>query len=158
MEFAQKKSVLPLSREEVTMSNERPMSDISYQAYLADERIMGSRCSSCGERFVPPRPLCPSCRSFDMVWEEMPQTGKLAAFTCITVPPPALAAQGYGRDNPYCSGVVELDGGMRVVAMIEGVQAEKPQTINVGLPLQAVFRHSSPDGGGQTELLFRPLE
>ena len=51
--------------------DERPFSDISYEWFLNEERLMGSRCTTCGALFVPPRPICIRCHGTDMVWVEM---------------------------------------------------------------------------------------
>jgi hypothetical protein len=135
--------------------HDKPFSDIAFAEYLAQEKIMGSRCSSCGRVFVPPRPICLECGSSSLEWTEMPRKGTLAAFTCITVPPPSMAAKGYGRQNPYCTGVVELDGGGRVVARIEGVPADQPETIRIGQPMEAIFMAPEKEGE-ETILAFRP--
>jgi len=62
---------------------ERPFSDISYEKYLNEEKLMGSRCKECGAVFVPPRSVCITCYQPNMQWVEMKGIGKLAAFTCI---------------------------------------------------------------------------
>jgi len=36
---------------------ERPFSDISYEQYLKEEKLMGSRCKKCGDLFAPPRSI-----------------------------------------------------------------------------------------------------
>jgi uncharacterized OB-fold protein len=109
----------------------RPFSDISYEKLLGEEKLAGSRCAKCNALFVPPKPICTKCYGTQMEWVEMSGKGKLFAFTVITVCPPAMAAEGYSRTNPYCTGVVELDEGARVDARIEGVDATKPETIRV---------------------------
>ena len=131
---------------------ERIFSDISYQNFLKEEKLMGSRCKECGTPFVPPRSICESCYSSEMEWVEMTGRGKLAAFTCITIAPPFMIAQGYNRDNPYCSGVVELEEGGRVYARIEGVDATKPETSWVGMPMRVKFLHREKE----TYLAFEP--
>ncbi len=136
---------------------ERAFSDISYEQYLNEEKIMGSNCRECGSRFVPPRAICIKCYSSDMEWVEMKGEGRLAAFTCITVAPPFMIAQGYNRDNPYCSGVVELEEGGRVDARIEGVDLSKPEEIKVGMPLRAKFLHRGEGENLVTYLAFEPL-
>jgi len=136
---------------------ERPFSDISYEQFLEEERLMGSRCKTCGAFFVPPRPLCIRCHGTDMVWVETEGRGKLSAFTCIAVGPPFMIAEGYDRKHPYCSGVVELDEGVRVVARIEGVDATKPEDIKVGIPLTVRFLHRGEGNQRKTYLAFAPL-
>ncbi|MEJ2731589.1 MAG: Zn-ribbon domain-containing OB-fold protein [Deltaproteobacteria bacterium] len=120
---------------------ERPFSDISYEQFLSEEKLMGSRCKKCDSRYVPPRSICVKCYSSDMEWVEMKGKGRLAAFTCITVAPPFMMAQGYNRKNPYISGVVELEEGGRVDARIEGVDPGKPEEIRVGTALKAKYLH-----------------
>ena len=83
--------------------------------------------------------------------------GKLAAFTCIAVGPPFMVAEGYDRKNPYCSGVVELEEGVRVVARIEGVDTNKPETIKIGTPVTVRFLHRGEGENLRTFLAFRPL-
>ena len=136
---------------------ERAFSDITYQQFLNEEKIMGSNCKECGARFVPPRSICVNCYRSDMEWVEIKGRGRLAAFTCITVAPPFMIAQGYDRNNPYCSGVVELEDGGRVDARIEGVDANKPEDIKIGMPLKAKFLHRGEGENLETYLAFEPL-
>jgi uncharacterized OB-fold protein len=91
-----------------------------------------------------------------MEWVEMQGKGKLAAFTCINIPPPFMITQGYNRKNPYCTGVVELEEGGRVDARIEGVDAGKPEDINVGMPLKVKYLHRQDGDKIETYLAFEP--
>ena len=138
------------------MMGDRPFSDISYRQFLQEERLMGSRCKECGALFVPPRSICIHCFSADMEWVEMTGKGRLAAFTCISIGPPSMIAEGYNRKNPYCSGVIELDEGAKVDARIEGVDTLKPETIKVGMPMTVQFRHRDGAEGAKTYLAFEP--
>ncbi|MCK7509816.1 MAG: zinc ribbon domain-containing protein [Desulfobacterales bacterium] len=78
----------------------RPFSDIAYNQFLNEEKLMGCRCRKCGERYVPPRPLCVKCfcTGFGMGGNE--GRGRLVAFTCISIAPPFMMAQGYDRKHP----------------------------------------------------------
>ena len=134
----------------------KPISDITYEQYLKEEKLMGSRCAECDARYVPPRSICVKCFSSDMAWVEMKGTGRLAAFTCITIAPPFMIAQGYNRKNPYISAVVELEEGGRVDARIEGVDASRPEEIKIGMPLKVKFLHSEAGGKKETYLAFEP--
>ena len=136
--------------------SERPFSDISYGRFLNEEKLMGSRCKGCGAQYVPPRSICINCYKSDMEWVEMQGKGKLAAFTCITIAPPFMIEQGYNRNNPYCSGVVELQEGGRVDARIEGVDCTQPESIKVGMPLKAKFLHRGEEDAMETYLAFEP--
>ena len=134
----------------------RPFSDISYEQFLSEEKLMGSRCKKCGALYVPPRAICVKCHSSEMEWEEMKGEGKLIAFTCIAVAPPPMMKQGYGRNNPYCSGVVQLDEGPRVDARILGVDTKNPETIKLGMRMKAKFLHIDGDKP-KTYLAFEPM-
>jgi uncharacterized OB-fold protein len=136
---------------------ERPFSDISYEQFLSEEKLMGSRCKKCDARYVPPRSICVKCYSSDMEWVEMKGKGRLAAFTCITVAPPFMMAQGYNRKNPYISGVVELEEGGRVDARIEVIDPAKPEEIKVGTPLKVKYLHRQVGEKKETYLAFEPL-
>jgi hypothetical protein len=136
---------------------ERPFSDISYNEYLKEEKLMGCKCKKCGAAFVPPRPLCVECYSSEMEWVQMKGRGKLAAFTCVTIPPPFMMREGYDRKRPYCSGVVELEEGGRVAARIEAVDARKPESIDIGMPLRVKFLHRGEGLEAMTYLAFEPM-
>jgi len=135
---------------------ERPFNDISYEQFLNEEKLMGSRCKKCGSLFVPPRSICIKCYANEMEWVEMKGKGKLAAFTCVAVGPPFMVEEGYDRKHPYVSGVVALEQGTRVVARIEGVDGNKPEAIKIGTPLQVEFLHRGEGDNLETFLAFKP--
>lgn len=137
------------------MTYER-FNDISYEKLLGEDKLMGCRCKGCGAQYVPPRSICPACYASDMEWVQMSGKGKLAAFTCIRVVPPNMQVWGFNREKPYCSGVVELAEGGRVVAMIDSVDVDKPDTIKVGMPLAVTFLHRDEGDTRQTILAFTP--
>lgn len=136
---------------------ERPISDVSFEQFLNENKLMGSRCTKCGSLFTPPRPICPDCRGSEMEWTEMKGTGKLTAFTCIAIGPGFMIEEGYNRKKPYCVGVVELDEGTRVDARIEGVDAGKPETIHLGAPMRVTFLHRGEGPDQRTFLAFEPV-
>ncbi len=116
---------------------------------------MGSKCQRCGALFSPPRPICVKCHSKEMKWVEMKGKGKLAAFTAIKVAPTIMMQEGYGRDNPYCSGIVELEEGVKISARILGVDAQHPEKIAVGTPLSVEFLHRGEGENRVTFLAFK---
>jgi uncharacterized OB-fold protein len=86
----------------------------------------------------------------------MKGNGRLAAFTCIAIGPPFMIKEGYDRKHPYVSGVVELEEEVKVVARIEGVDGNKPETIRIGTPLKVEFLHRGEGENPMTFLAFRP--
>jgi scaffold protein (connect acetoacetyl-CoA thiolase and HMG-CoA synthase) len=134
----------------------RPFNDISYERFLSEGKLMGSRCRKCGALSVPPRSICIKCYGSEMEWVEMKGKGKLAAFTCIAIGPPIMIKEGFDRKHPYVSGVVELEEGAGVVARIEGVDGTKPETIKIGSPLHVGFLHRGEGENTTTFLAFVP--
>ncbi len=79
--------------------------------------------------------MCPECHGFNMEWHGFSGKAKLSTFTCVSIVPVAMAAKGYGRDKPYCTGIVTLEEGPRISARITGVDGTNPQSIKAGLHL-----------------------
>lgn len=127
-----------------------------FYAYLAEDKLMASRCESCRALHVPPRPLCPDCHSSEMSWEEMSGAGELIAFTTVHIGPSAMIAAGYDRHNPYCVGIVRLNEGPAISGQVIGVDATDPESIAVGTPLRATFVKRGYDTG--TFLAFAPMD
>jgi uncharacterized OB-fold protein len=118
---------------------EREFNNESFQTYLDEHKLMGSRCSTCGTLYVPPRPLCSNCFGETMTWVEMGGQAKLRAFTVVHIATSAMIEAGYGRDNPYFSGIVKLDEGPSISAQILGADPTQPEQLEIGTPLSAVF-------------------
>ncbi|MBP88352.1 MAG: hypothetical protein CMJ64_16825 [Planctomycetaceae bacterium] len=132
------------------------INDHTFAMLLQQGKLQGSKCTACDAVFVPPRSLCPNCHQADMRWVLMAGTGRLLAFTCISIGPPWMVAQGYDRDHPYCSAAVELDEGPRVVARIEGVDAEHPESIQLGMRLVAQLGERGESDDASASLVFTP--
>ena len=135
---------------------DRPFNDTSYEQFLNELKIMGSKCKKCEALAIPPRPICISCFSREMEWIQLQGTGKLVAFTSIVVGPPYMVKEGFDRNNPYVVGVVELDEGVKTVGRIVGVDAKKPEQIKIGTPLKAEFIQKGTGPDRRTLLAFRP--
>lgn len=136
---------------------ERPFTDLSYEQFLNEEKIMGCKCKKCQALYLPPRPICIKCFGDEMEWVEMKGNGKLAAFTCISVGPAFMIEEGFSRENPYCSAVIELEEKVRIDARVEGVDTCKPEDIKVGTPMTVEFLHRGEGESMVTYPAFKPL-
>ncbi len=136
--------------------NDRAFNDHSYEEFLKEEKIMGSKCKKCVALALPPRPLCVSCFSQDLEWVQFRGAGKLVAFTSIVIAPPSMAKEGFGKNNPYIVGVVELEEGPKIVGRIAGLDAKKPAEIDIGVALKAEFISTDPGPDQKASLVFRP--
>ncbi len=100
-------------------------------------------CTSCGARRMPPRPMCPRCRSVDHRWEAT--SGRATIWSFVVPHPPLLPA--YQELAPYNAIVVALDDDSAIrfvgnlVASPDGAINEiDPASIEIGDPVQVVFQ------------------
>jgi len=106
---------------------------------------MGTRCTKCNTKYLPPRQHC-KCGSHETEWYEAPTKGKLFTYTMVTYPPDSMA-----KYAPYIVAVAELEDGTRLLAQITGVT---PTTLKVGLPIQIVPHQIAED---RITYKFKPL-
>ena len=128
----------------------------AYYRFLNEHKVMGTRCLSCSATYLPPRPLCPACHGEDMEWIQMRGKGQLQAYTSINIASTAMIEAGYGRDNPYCTGIVQVDEGPSISAQIIGLDMTHPEQIAIGSLLKAVFVERGQEDERQTYLAFEP--
>lgn len=136
--------------------SEQEITAAAFDRQLDEHELMGTRCRSCSTLHLPPRPLCPACYGAEMEWVEMSGRGKLLAFTAVHIAPTAMIEAGYGRNNPYCTGIVQLEEGPAISAQIVGVDPARPEEIEIGMPVKLAFVQ---DGEGEEEhirLAFEP--
>lgn len=134
--------------------SERAFTEQSFQTYLSEGKLMGSRSKESGKIYVPPRPLDPETHSDEMEWVELSGEGELAAFTAVFIGPNAMVAAGYDRKNPYMSGIVKLAEGPFISAQILGLDAASPDVDDIGTPLTVQFIERGEDGAKRTFLAF----
>ena len=126
----------------------------AYYRSLGERKLVGSRCLSCEAWHLPPRPMCPVCYGEDMEPVEMGGEGRLLAFTTIHIAPTAMIEAGYGRNDPYCVGIVQLAEGPAISAQILGVDPARPEEIEIGMPLRATFVRRGREEQVRTYLAF----
>ncbi len=129
----------------------------AFNQSLAEGKIMGTRCRACGALHLPPRPICPACLKADVEWLEFGKGGCLLAYSVIFVATTAMIAEGFGRTNPYCTGIVKMEEGPAISAQILGVDVTHPEQITIGMPLSAVFIDCGEGEFRKTRLAFEAL-
>lgn len=133
---------------------DRPFTAASFQAYLNEGRLMGSRNRETGEVFVPPRPIDPQTHSADMEWAELSGRGTLAAFTSVYIGTTAMIDAGFDRTKPYVAGIVELAEGPRISAQLVGVDGKQPDIAWIGRPVRASFMERGEGDKRRSYLAF----
>lgn len=121
-----------------------------FNKFLSAKKLMGSRCEDCGSIYLPPRAICPRCHSERLAWHEISGKGRLAAFTSVFIGPTMMNQKGYSRDNPYATGIVELEGGVKISARLLGIDARNPDIAWIGSPVSVAFLEEE----GHTFLAF----
>jgi uncharacterized OB-fold protein len=104
--------------------------------------LLVQTCGECSRRRMPPRPMCPSCRSIAVTWE--PVSGRATVWSFVVSHPPLLPA--YAELAPYNVIVVTLDEDptIRFVGnLVEDADAPlnsvEPATITIGESVRVVF-------------------
>jgi uncharacterized OB-fold protein len=104
--------------------------------------LLVQACASCGLRRMPPRPMCPRCRSIEAGWE--PTSGRGRIWSFIVPHPPLLPA--FAAVAPYNAIIVELQedplirfAGNLVTSADGEINEIDPATIVIGEPVQVVF-------------------
>ena len=75
-------------------------------ARLREGRLSTTRCRRDGNLSWPPRLVCPKCHTGDLEWVDLPDSGRLYAFSAVLVAAP-LGMEG---EVPFAVGLVDLDG------------------------------------------------
>ena len=101
-------------------------------------RLIGSKCSDCGDEFFPPVYRCKGCGSDNIRDKEMPKTGKIITYTHLHEPLPGFEAQA-----PLHLAVVELENGAKVLTQIVDSPTESVKT---GARVRATIRRAMVDG------------
>jgi uncharacterized protein len=108
----------------------------------ARAELVVQACAACGKWRMPPRPMCPYCRSTDVKWDVTSGRGRIWSF--IVPHPPLLPA--FAEKAPYNAIVVELEEDPLIryvgnlVASADGeINEIDPATITIGEAVRVVF-------------------
>ncbi len=84
---------------------------------LKEGRVSTTRCPRDGEVHWPPRVACPICHSEELDWIDLPEHGRIYAFSAVL----GGAPLGMEADVPFAVGLVDLTGSsLRLFGRIEG--------------------------------------
>jgi uncharacterized protein len=114
-----------------------------FWAGAARGELLVQACGECGAWRMPPRPMCPVCRSTAVRWE--PTSGRGTIWSFIVPHPPLLPA--YALLAPYNVIVVALDERPTIrfvgnlLASADGpINEIDPATIQIGEPVRVVYQ------------------
>lgn len=114
-----------------------------FWAGTARGELLVQACAACGAWRMPPRPMCPVCRSTDVRWEATSGRGTIWSF--IVPHPPLLPA--YAALAPYNVVVVALEErpeirfvGNLLASATGAINEIDPATIRIGEPVRVVYQ------------------
>ena len=103
---------------------------------LSEEKLLAQKCTPCGTRFFPPRPVCPSCLGNDLDWVELSGRGTLHSWTKVHLASPEF-------DTPFFLGLVDLEDGIgRITARIPDAD---PARLIIGMPVRIGYARLADD-------------
>lgn len=111
-------------------------------------RLLGSRCTTCGEHFFPRRHVCARCLHEGCEDVELSPTGTLWTWTYVHVP---LFAKKDARVSAYGVGQVELPEGPRVQALLLG----RPDDFEIGREMVLGLETLRTDDDGNEVVIMR---
>lgn len=105
--------------------------------------LLVQTCAACGQRRIPPRPMCFACRSTAQEWR--PVSGRGSIWSFVVAHPPLLPV--YAALAPYNVIVVTLeeDPALRLVGNLVAredgpINEIDASTIRIGEAVRAVFQ------------------
>ena len=105
-----------------------------YLRAMGDKRILGERCGTTGQVFVPPRGVSPLAGTATSDVVELPDTGYVDSFNITRVP----IERRPDLKPPYCSAWIVLDGAS--VGFMGLVINIAPEEVRIGMRVQAVWK------------------
>ena len=106
-----------------------------YLRGLAEGRLIGQRCGTCGKVYVPPRGTCPADGVPITDEVELPDSGTVTSFCIVNVGYP-----GQRVTPPYVAAAVLLDGAD--IAFQHLILGCDPGDVRMGMRVRAVWNES----------------
>jgi uncharacterized OB-fold protein len=113
------------------MSANEPFTIEQFYKFLQQGKLLAGKCLKCGKIHLPPRPLCDNCYSKEFEWVTVSGKGKLITYTVINIAP-----QQFQDLTPYAVGIIQLENGLKIPGMIQGITQEQ---LKIGMPLLLDF-------------------
>jgi len=83
---------------------------------LKNGKLIGAKCSNCGEIIVPPRYICSNCGCNKLEKITLSGEGTLESYTVVYIAP-----KKFENSAPYIIGVIKLKEGPKICGRIIGV-------------------------------------
>lgn len=113
--------------------------------------LVGSRCAACDTHYFPQALGCrnPACDATTVERVLLGRRGRLHSFTVQHYQPPALFRMNPWQ--PYAIGLVEIEEGLKVMAMLSDVDLE---SLEIDTPLRLATERLYEDEAGHDVLTY----
>jgi len=103
-------------------------------------KLMLPRCTDCNKTHFYPRVICPHCQGNNIEWIEASGEGTVHTFAVQH-----RAFGGWADEVPFVTAYIDMKEGSRMLTVLRGVNAEQPETIQIGSPVKVEFEQASDD-------------
>lgn len=103
-----------------------------FTALRDEQKILGTRCTTCRITFVLPRKACGKCFNTAMEWREVGRQVTVASYTA-----PRYREPIHPEEKPFAFALVRLDGADNTFNHF--LEEADPAKIRVGRGVEAVF-------------------
>lgn len=103
-------------------------------------KLMLPRCTNCNRVHWYPRLICPHCHATEIEWIEGSGEGRLHTF--------AVQHRAFGpwaEETPFVTAYIDLNEGDRMLTVLRGVDATKPETIRIGSLCRVEFDEANDE-------------
>ena len=98
-----------------------------------NKKIMGTRCPTCNQVYVPAKPNCVKCQTTLDEWVNVSDKGTLVTYAVVRSPDPL-----YPKEAPFAYGIIQLDGAD--TGLVHFLGETDLDNIKTGMRVQAVFK------------------
>ncbi len=102
--------------------------------------LMLPKCKDCGRVHWYPRLICPYCHSTSLEWTKGSGEGRIHTFAVQH-----RAFGGWAEEVPFVTAYIDLDEGDRMLTVLRGVDASRPESIKIGAKVRVEFEAASDD-------------
>lgn len=129
-----------------------PVAEGLFETAEGQAALVGSRCAVCDAYYFPQALGCrnPDCDATSVERVLLGRHGRLHSFTVQKYQPPALFRMDPWQ--PYAIGLVEIDEGLKVMAMLTSVDLE---SLKIDTPLHLVTERLYEDQAGREVLTYK---
>ena len=103
-------------------------------------RLMLPRCEDCNRVHWYPRHICPFCHSTNLGWMQASGEGTIHTYAVQH-----LAFGPWAEEAPYVTAYIDLKEGDRMLTVLRGVDATKPEDIKIGQKVRVEFEQADEE-------------